>query len=155
VFGTYHASHYSGATQTLLVVLHTMPHKQCKFGRNPAVTNGTILLRPKVSPQCPSFNCSCTSETSHVAIPSHALQLYQVRSKLGSNEGQFTLDAETGFRPYLASHCSGLTLTSEMMHPHHAPQPVQDWSKSGNKEENFTLGAETIFVPFSPRIAPG
>jgi hypothetical protein len=54
-------------------------------------------------------HCSGVTHTSHLALPTHALQSMLVWSKSVSNEGHFTLVAETVFRPYLASHFSGET----------------------------------------------
>jgi hypothetical protein len=85
-------------------------------------------------------------------MPHYVLQVW---SKSGSNEGQFTLEAETIFRPYLASHCSGLTLKSEMILPRHAPDPMQDWFISVSKEDHFTLEAKTVFCPYLTSRFPG
>jgi hypothetical protein len=54
-------------------------------------------------------DCSGVTEILHVAFPAHALQGLQDRIKSVSNEGHFTLEAETIFRQYLPSHCSGVT----------------------------------------------
>jgi hypothetical protein len=43
------------------------------------------------------------------AIPAPALRAVQDRSKSVSNGGHFTLEAETVFIPYHASHCRGVT----------------------------------------------
>jgi hypothetical protein len=44
-----------------------------------------------------------------MVLPAHALQPVRVRLKSVSNEGHFTLEAETVFRPYLPYDCSGVT----------------------------------------------
>jgi hypothetical protein len=87
------------------------------------------------------------TENSHLALFTHALQAWQLWTQSVSSEGHFTLETESVFRPYLASHYSGVTQTSNMAVPPHAPQPVEGWSKSGSNEGHFTLEAETVFRP--------
>jgi hypothetical protein len=52
---------------------------------------------------------SRVTKTSHVALPQHAVQAWQVRLKSESNGRSFTLETETVFRLYLASHSSGVS----------------------------------------------
>jgi hypothetical protein len=40
------------------------------------------------------------TEIGHMALPAHALRAVQVRLELVSNEGHFTLEPETIFRPH-------------------------------------------------------
>jgi hypothetical protein len=56
-------------------------------------------------------------ETSDVALPPDALQVVQVWSKSVSNEGHFTREAETVFRPYLASRWSGVSEKTQIALP--------------------------------------
>jgi hypothetical protein len=49
-----------------------------------------------------------------MALSAHALRPVQITLKSVSNEGHFTLEAETDFSPYLFSHCSGMTEIWEM-----------------------------------------
>jgi hypothetical protein len=57
-------------------------------------------------------------------LTAHALQALQVRLKSVSNEGHFTFEAETVFRPYLAYDCSGVTEKYHIVLPAHALQGV-------------------------------
>jgi hypothetical protein len=69
-----------------------------------------------------------------------------------TNERHFTLEAETVFRPYVASHCRGVTETSHVALPSHTPQTVHVLSKSIFNEGHFTLEAERFSVRILPRI---
>jgi hypothetical protein len=69
-------------------------------------------------------------------------------SKSGGNKGHFTLEAETGFHPYLDLHNSGMTQKSQVAIHHHQPQQEQVWSKSGTKEEHVALQAITVSRPY-------
>jgi hypothetical protein len=60
------------------------------------------------------------TEIYHVELPAHALQIMQVRFMLVSNEGHFTLEAKTVFRPYVFSHWSWVTDICHMALPAHA-----------------------------------
>jgi hypothetical protein len=71
----------------------------------------------------------------------------QVKLKSVSNEGHFTLDAETVFLPYLPSLCSGVTEICDMALYTHALLAVQITVKSDSNEVNFTVEAEEIFRP--------
>jgi hypothetical protein len=81
-----------------------------------------------------------------MALPVHVLHSVKVRLKSVSNEGHFTLAAETVFRPYLPAHSSGVTEICHMVHPAHALRAVQVWLKSVSKEEHFTLEAQTVRI---------
>jgi hypothetical protein len=71
----------------------------------------------------------------------------QVWSLSVSNEGHFTLEAETDNRPYLASHSSEVSETVQVELPALALQAVQDSSKSISNKGHFTLLEEKIFCP--------
>jgi hypothetical protein len=45
-----------------------------------------------------------------MALPAHVLQVVQVTLTSVSNEGHFSLEAQTVFRPYLPKDCSGVTV---------------------------------------------
>jgi hypothetical protein len=62
-----------------------------------------------------------------MALHTHALQLLQGWSKSVSNEGHFTLEAETVFSPYLPSHCSGVTEICHMAIPAQAWTSTASW----------------------------
>jgi hypothetical protein len=78
----------------------------------------------------------------------------QVRLKSVSNEGHFTLEAETLLRSYLPLHCRGVTEIYHMALPAHALRAVQVTLKSVGNEGQFTLEAEFL-VPISSSIAVG
>jgi hypothetical protein len=84
------------------------------------------------------------NETPYVAISTHVPQPVEVWSKSGDNERHFTLETETVFRPYVASHCSGVTETLHVTLPSHTPQPMPVWSKPVGNKEYFTLEAEKV-----------
>jgi hypothetical protein len=67
---------------------------------------------------------------------------------MDSNVGHFNLDAETVFRPYLASHCCKVDQTPRFVLPPYATRAVHVWSKSGNKKGHFALEAEKVFRPY-------
>jgi hypothetical protein len=60
-----------------------------------------------------------------MTLSANALQAVHVRLISVSNEGHFTLEAETVFRPYLPSHWSGVTKICHMALPAHALLTVQ------------------------------
>jgi hypothetical protein len=62
--------------------------------------------------------------------PSFVQQAVKVWSKLVSNEGHLTLEAETVFCANLPSHFSGVTDTSHLELLTHALQPLQVYSKT-------------------------
>jgi hypothetical protein len=95
-----------------------------------------------------AWHCSGATETSHLPLPVQALKSVQVWSKLVSNEGHFTVKAETVFRPYLASHCRGLTVVPHLPFSAHALQTFQVWSKSVSNEGHFSFDAGTVFRPY-------
>jgi hypothetical protein len=74
-----------------------------------------------------------------MAFTAYALQPVEVMLKSISNEGQFTLEAETVCRPYLASHCSGVNEIRHIALPAHALRAVQVELKSISNEVHFTL----------------
>jgi hypothetical protein len=80
-----------------------------------------------------------------VALPLHLPQPLQVCSQSGTDKGHITLQAETVFRPYIASHFSVVTHTSQVAFPPHAPKPLELWLKSDSKKGQFTLEVETVF----------
>jgi hypothetical protein len=71
----------------------------------------------------------------------------QVSLKSVSNEGHFTVEAETVFRPYLLSNCSGVNEICNMALPAHVLRAVQVRLKSVSNERHFTLEAEKLFRP--------
>jgi hypothetical protein len=82
-------------------------------------------------------------------VTPHALQAVQVRLKSVSNEGHFTLEAETVFRMYLLTNCCGFTEISHIALSTNLLQEVQFMLKSVSNERQFTLKAEK-FVVVSP-----
>jgi hypothetical protein len=90
------------------------------------------------------------SEIYHMSIPAHAVHAVQVRLKSISNEGYFTLEAETVYRVCLPSNCSGVTEICDMALPAHVLQAVQVRLKSLSNEGYFTLDAETVFHSYPP-----
>jgi hypothetical protein len=75
--------------------------------------------------------------------------------KADSNEGHFTLEAETALCPYLRSHFGEETKISLIALRAHALQAVQVGLNSVSNEGHFTLDAETIFRTISPGTAVG
>jgi hypothetical protein len=65
------------------------------------------------------------NDTAHLALPVRTLQSVEIWSQSVSNEVHFTLEVETIFRPYLASHCSGVNETSNVVLTVHGTQAVQ------------------------------
>jgi hypothetical protein len=90
---------------------------------------GTSALRPKqffvrISPRIAGGGAVVT-EMCNMAIAAHALSAVQVTTKLATNDGQFTHEAETGFRPCLPSHCSGVCEICHMALPGQALAAVE------------------------------
>jgi hypothetical protein len=83
---------------------------------------------------------------SHCAL----LHAVQVRLKSVSNEGHFTLEAETVIRPYLPSHCSGVTEKFHVALSAHALQAAQFTLTPISNEGHFTLEAKTVSPPYLP-----
>jgi hypothetical protein len=75
--------------------------------------------------------------------------------KWDGNEGHFTIEAETVFRPYHPTHWFGVTEKRHMELPAHALQAVQVRLIAVSNEGHFTLEAETFFVHISPLFAVG
>jgi hypothetical protein len=90
------------------------------------------------------------SKRSHLALPADAAQLVQVWSKSVGNERHIILDAETAFRPYVASHCCGLTEGLHLALASHALESLQVWSKSAVKAGTLLLRPKGFFVPIWP-----
>jgi hypothetical protein len=67
-----------------------------------------------------------------------------VRLQSVSNEGHFTVEAETVFHPYLASPSSKVSESSHVILPAQALQAVQVTLKSVSNEGHFTIAAETV-----------
>jgi hypothetical protein len=65
------------------------------------------------------------TERCYMALLARALRTVQVRTKSLSNEGHFTLEAETVSRSYIPSHCSGGTEICHMALPAHALRAVK------------------------------
>jgi hypothetical protein len=108
----------------------------------------TLLLRTKIlSPYLPS-QCGEVTEICRTALPTQALRAVQVRLKSVSNEGHFTLEAETNFRPYLPSHCSGVTDICHLGISAHALRAVSVRLKSVSNEGHFTLQATAVSRPY-------
>jgi hypothetical protein len=87
-----------------------------------------------------------------MALSAHALQAVQVTLKSVSNEGYFTLDANTVIRPYLPAHCCGVTEIYHVALPAHSLRAVHVRLKSVSNEGHFTLEAQSVFVRISPRF---
>jgi hypothetical protein len=85
-----------------------------------------------------------------MALPAHALEVVEVRLKSVNNEGHFTLQVETVFRPHLLSPCSGATEVCDMALHARALRAVQVRLKSVSNEGRFSLEAETVFPPYLP-----
>jgi hypothetical protein len=60
------------------------------------------VFRPYLAP-----HCSGVTQTSYVALPSHASQEVKVRLKLSSNDGHFRFEAEKFFVPILSPIAAG------------------------------------------------
>jgi hypothetical protein len=88
-------------------------------------------------------------------LTAHALPAVQIRLNSVSNEGLFTLDAETVFHLYLHPHCIGVTEICHMALPTHALRAMQVGTKSVGNEGHFTPEAKQFFVRISPKIAVG
>jgi hypothetical protein len=85
-----------------------------------------------------------------MVFPAHTLRVVQVRLKAGSNEGHFTLQAETAFHPCLPSHCSGVTEICHMALSAHALRGLQVRLQTVSNERHFALEAETVFRTYLP-----
>jgi hypothetical protein len=90
-----------------------------------------------------------------MVLPAHALQAVQVTLKLASNEGHFTLEAETVFRPYLPYDSSGVTEEYHMVLPAHVLQAEQLRMKSVSNEEHFTLEVKKVLHPYLTQDCSG
>jgi hypothetical protein len=76
----------------------------------------------------------------------HAPQAVQVTLTPLRNEGYFTLEAKTVFRPYLPSRCRGVIQICNMTLPAHVLHDVQFRLKSVSNEGHFTLEAKQFFA---------
>jgi hypothetical protein len=92
----------------------------------------------------------------NTALLTYALDKEKVWFKSTGNEGHFTEDGITVFRPCLASHCNVLTeashlalstKTSNITLPTVALQAVHVWFRSVGNERRFTLESERVFLP--------
>jgi hypothetical protein len=79
-----------------------------------------------------------------MVVSAHAQQAVQVRVKTVSNEGHFTIEAETVFRSYVPSHSSEVTEVSNKALPTCALRAMQVRLRSISNEGRFTIEAETI-----------
>jgi hypothetical protein len=79
----------------------------------------------------------------------------EVRLKPVSNEGPFTLEAETVHSAYHPSHCSGETEICHMAVTAHALQAVHVRFMLLNNDGHFTLEAEILFCPYHPSHCSG
>jgi hypothetical protein len=122
-------------------------YKQCKFDRSRSSKKGTLLSWPKQFFLISPVLCSRVTKASYLGLHVYALQVLRFWSISVGNEGYFTLDAETVFRPCLASRCSGMTETARRAPITRHIQAVQVWSKSVRKKGHFTLKAK-IFFPY-------
>jgi hypothetical protein len=73
-----------------------------------------------------------------MALPTHGLQAF---GRNTSNEGHFTLEAESVSRFYLASHCTGASEASGPLLIIHALQVGQIFSKVIGNERHFSREA--------------
>jgi hypothetical protein len=69
-----------------------------------------------------------------MALLAHAVQAVKNKFKSLNNEGHFTFEAETVFRPYLNSHCSGVNEICHFALSAHALRAVQVRLKSVSNE---------------------
>jgi hypothetical protein len=74
-----------------------------------------------------------------MALPAHAPLIVKVRFKYGCQYGYFTIQAETVFRPYLASHCSGVSGIWDMALRTNALRAVQVRMKLVSHEGYFSV----------------
>jgi hypothetical protein len=88
-------------------------------------------------------------------LPANALRADEFMFKSVSNEGNFTFETETFFRPCLRSQCSVVTEICHMALPAHALQSLQVRMKWVSYEGHFTLVAETVSRPYLPSHCSG
>jgi hypothetical protein len=85
-----------------------------------------------------------------MVLPAHAVKSVQVYLKAVSNEGHFTLEVETVFRPYLPYDWSGVTEQYQMVLTVPGLQAVQDMLKSVSNKAEFNLEDERVSCPYLP-----
>jgi hypothetical protein len=117
---------------------------------------GTLLLRTKqFFVHISASHCVGVTELHHMPLPAHALGAVQVTLKSASNEGQFTTEDETVFRPYLPSNCIGVNEISNMALRTHALRAMQVTLKSVSKKGLFTLEVQSVLRPPLPSHCSG
>jgi hypothetical protein len=87
------------------------------------------------------------TEARHRGLLARALHEVQVWSKSVSEEGHFTLQADTFSRSYLASYCKGVAEISDRVLCTDRLQAMYIWSRSASKVGHLTLEAGTVFPP--------
>jgi hypothetical protein len=83
-----------------------------------------------------------------MALTAHALQAVQFRLKSVSNEGHFTLEAESVSHPYLPPPYSGRTEVSYMAHKAKALTAVQVTLRPVSKKRHFTMQHGRVTRPY-------
>jgi hypothetical protein len=90
-----------------------------------------------------------------MALPAHAVRAMQIRLNSVSNEGRFTLQAETIFRPILSTHCTAVTEIRHMSPNVNQLQAVHFRLKSVCNEGHFTLETQVVSCPYLPSHSCG
>jgi hypothetical protein len=90
-----------------------------------------------------------------VSLLSDGLERAQVWSKSVTNEGHFTLVAETAFCPYLGYHYTGATQTSYVLLPEHGEYHCNFGRNRSVKKATLFLSPKQFFVPVLTTIAAG
>jgi hypothetical protein len=83
-----------------------------------------------------------------MVLTAQAQETFKVTLKAVSKEGQFTLEVERVFRPYLSWDCSGVTEKLYMVLRANVLQGVQVRLSSFRNEGHFTLQGQTVFRPY-------
>jgi hypothetical protein len=100
---------------------------------------GTLLCGPNSFSSLSPIALQEATENCHMPLNVHALRAVQIRLKLVSNEGHFTPEAETVYRPYHPSHCNGVTEIGFVVLPAHALRAGAVRLKTDSNEGHFTL----------------
>jgi hypothetical protein len=141
----------------IYVTLHSLRKRyvQCKLGSRRKIAKDKFLLGPEqFFGRYLHSHCSGVNPIGHIALLAHAFCSVQVRLKSVGNEGHFTLEAETLFRPHLPYDSSGVTNTAWYSLQMRYKQSKVGWRRSVIKD-NLLLRSTHFFVRTSRMIAVG
>jgi hypothetical protein len=130
-----------------------MCYLQCNLDWNLSVMKGTLLMKPKDFFIRISHRIAVGLLKYGRLHSQHVLRAVQVRLKLESSEGYFTLETATVFLPHLLSYESGVRGTSHSLSIRYEHCNL-GWNQL-IMNGTLLLSPIQFFVPISRRIAVG